>query len=221
MTKETKGLATITAIYIIFLIFPLLTPLLGFSKSLRMAIPMGFYIFLFLLGTFVLRHKLKENFSRIWQHKLKSLGIIVLVFLAMTVLDILGVLITQFGYSLLNITQTSLTNDSNIGKVIEFLPLPLVILVLGILGPFVEEIIFRYILFNFLKKYCPVGVAILLSSLCFALIHVKHFTVAELLGVLPHFASGLVFAYTYHKTDNLLFSSAVHIFYNTSAFLLI
>ena len=139
----------------------------------------------------------------------------------MTLFTIAGSFLAQFDYSFFNIDQSNLTNDTNIGSAMNLFPVPLLILVLGILGPFVEEIIYRYILLNFFKKYCSVGVAIFLSSLCFAMIHVNHFTANELLGVLPHFMSGLVFAYTYHKTDNLLFSSAVHIFNNSSIFLLI
>lgn len=221
MTKETRGLALIAGIYFLLFVIPHFIHFSYGNQSLRMIIPLLAYIFLALFGLYVLRYRLKENLSWIKQHKLKSLGITLLVFLAMTLFTIAGSFLAQFDYSFFNIDQSNLTNDTNIGSAMNLFPVPLLILVLGVLGPFVEEIIYRYILLNFFKKYCSVGVAIFLSSLCFAMIHVNHFTANELLGVLPHFMSGIVFAYTYYKTDNLLFSSAVHISNNTSIFLLI
>lgn len=220
MTKETKGLISFVSIY--FLVFVILhfMPFSDGNQTLKILLSLLVYTFLAFFGMYILSNHLKESFSWIKRHKLKSLGIVILVFLAMTLFDIIGSLLTQLAYSLLDIPRATLSNDTNISLAINVIPLPLIILVLGVFGPFVEEIIYRYILLNFFKKYCSAGMSIFLSSLCFALIHVNHFTLSELLGVLPHFMSGLVFAYTYHKIDNLLFSSAVHIFNNTSIFLL-
>ncbi|WP_156812775.1 hypothetical protein [Streptococcus orisratti] len=55
---------------------------------------------------------------------------------------------TQLAYSLLDIPQATLSNDTNISLTINVISLPLIILVLGVFGPFVEEIIYRYILYS-------------------------------------------------------------------------
>ena len=70
-----------------------------------MIIPLLAYIFLALFGLYVLRYRLKENLSWIKQHKLKSLGITLLVFLAMTLFTIAGSFLAQFDYSFFNIDQ--------------------------------------------------------------------------------------------------------------------
>jgi hypothetical protein len=219
MKKETNGLAIFAVIYFIFLIIPHFIHFLHDNQLIKIIVPTIAYIFLALFGIYILHRKLYENLFYIKKYKLKSLGIVIIVFLAMTAFSILGSLMSNLGHSFFNITQTGLTNDTNVGMAANILPIPLVISVLGILGPFVEEIFYRYILFNLFKRHGNAYAAILLSSLCFALIHVNHFTANELLEVLPHFMIGLVFAYTYHKTDNLLFSSIVHIFNNTFMFL--
>ena len=52
-------------------------------------------------------------------------------------------------------------------------PLFLLILSTGIIGPIFEEIIFRYIFYNRLKKKYKTKIAILINSIIFSLIHIN------------------------------------------------
>lgn len=88
------------------------------------------------------------------------------------------------------------------------------------IGPVVEEFFYRGILFNVLngrKKSVIRGmVAVLLSALIFAFIHVSftNFTVTDVLANLPILALGSTTAALYWKTDNIICPILLHVAIN-------
>lgn len=91
---------------------------------------------------------------------------------------------------------------------------PLFILTIVIIAPFLEEVVFRKVLFGALTNKLPVGVAALFSSVVFAAIH---FDFAYLL---VYTGMGLVFCYFYYKTKRLFVSFSIHALMNGTALLL-
>ncbi len=80
---------------------------------------------------------------------------------------------------------------------------PYVILAVVLIGPILEEIIFRKIIFGSLKKVINVWFAALISALLFALAHND--------GHLIIYGSiGLVLAFLYHKTGRIYVSMIAH-----------
>lgn len=77
-----------------------------------------------------------------------------------------------------------------------------------VFAPISEEIVFRGILFNALKKASPVGIAYAVSGVVFALAHgtLVHMIVAIMCGVL--------FAVIYEHTGNLVYNIIAHMIYN-------
>ncbi len=75
----------------------------------------------------------------------------------------------------------------------------------GIVGPILEEILFRYVFLNKLRKFFTTRNAILLSSLVFALLH------GDIVTMLYAFIMGFVFAYVYVKYNNIKISILCHI----------
>src|SRR5699024_10132028 len=71
---------------------------------------------------------------------------------------------------------------------------PLFIVSAAILGPILEEIIFRKILFGYLNEKFNVWIAAFVSSLIFGLVHM------EMQTLIVYMVMGLVFAYIYWKT---------------------
>lgn len=88
MTKETKGLISIVSIYFLVFVIPHFIPFSGGNQTLKILISLLVYTFLAFFGMYVLSNHLKGSFSWIKRHKLKSLGIVIFVFLAMTLFDI-------------------------------------------------------------------------------------------------------------------------------------
>lgn len=85
----------------------------------------------------------------------------------------------------------------------------LAILSSGIIGPILEEILFRYVFLNRLRNFFTTRNAILLSSLVFALLH------GNIITMIYAFIMGFIFAYVYVKYDNIKVSIMCHIGANT------
>ncbi len=85
----------------------------------------------------------------------------------------------------------------------------LAILSSGIIGPILEEMLFRYVFLNRLRNFFTTRNAILLSSLVFALLH------GNIITMIYAFIMGFIFAYVYVKYDNIKVSIMCHIGANT------
>lgn len=95
------------------------------------------------------------------------------------------------------------------------------IITIAVIGPIVEEIFYRGILFGFLKGRGKGIVrsiaAILLSSLIFAFSHTSiiDFSVTDMLSNIPILMLGLTVTTLYWRTDNIFCPIIVHIVINT------
>jgi uncharacterized protein len=86
---------------------------------------------------------------------------------------------------------------------------PLVIIVTSILGPILEEIIFRKILFGVIYTKTNFIIAALISSLLFALLH------GEPQHLLLYASMGFTFAFLYVKTKRIIVPIFAHVAMNT------
>lgn len=87
---------------------------------------------------------------------------------------------------------------------------PIFFFVPSIIGPILEETVFRKIIFGTLYQKYDFHIAAIVSSLVFSLAHF------EFEHVLLYFAVGFVFAYLYYKTKHILVPILSHILMNTS-----
>jgi membrane protease YdiL (CAAX protease family) len=78
-----------------------------------------------------------------------------------------------------------------------------------IIAPFVEELVFRGLLFNALRRYFPFAVAAPLSALLFAYAH------GTPSALIPLWGGGIVLAYVYARTGALTASMLSHATFNT------
>lgn len=86
---------------------------------------------------------------------------------------------------------------------------PIFIIVVTLLGPFLEEIVFRYILFGSLYARFSFLVSALISSLVFALVH------QDFPHLLVYISMGLVFAGLYVKTKRIIVPICAHMMMNS------
>lgn len=136
----------------------------------------------------------------------------------------LGIILvsTQILYNLIitiffpNITSSS--NESGVDNLINSSPL-LAFIAVGIIGPIVEEITYRYGLFSFLKQKSKF-LAYFITILVFSLIHFEfNFTnttilINELLNLPSYIIGAVILCYAYDKKNNLSMSIIAHIFNN-------
>lgn len=92
---------------------------------------------------------------------------------------------------------------------------PVFFFVTAIIGPILEETVFRKIIFGTLNQKYNFHIAAVISSLVFSLAHF------EFEHIILYFAVGFVFAYLYNKTKRILVPILSHILMNTSVIIFV
>jgi membrane protease YdiL (CAAX protease family) len=98
-------------------------------------------------------------------------------------------------------------NTQNIMRLVEVVPL--LIAVVSIIGPILEEVVFRKIIFGSLYGRSNFFIAAIISSFIFALVH------QDFSHLLVYMSMGLTFAFLYVKTSSILVPIFAHVSMNT------
>ncbi len=93
------------------------------------------------------------------------------------------------------------------------LSVPLLILVVSVFGPILEEIVFRKVIFGTLYKRTNFVIAALISSLVFAVVH------RDFSHILVYAAMGFTLSFLYVKTKRLIVPIIAHVAVNTTVML--
>ncbi|WP_312097620.1 type II CAAX endopeptidase family protein [Niallia sp.] len=124
-----------------------------------------------------------------------------------------GVFLSLFAQSFAGIIEQLLgikpgsENTEQIMRLID--AAPFVILVVSIIGPILEEIVFRKIIFGSLYKRFGFFLSALVSSLIFAVAHM------DFVHILLYASMGFTFAFLYVKTKRILVPIFAHVAMNT------
>lgn len=127
------------------------------------------------------------------------------------VLGVLGTLVLSFAVSQLGLQLQGVKQVTD--TVSQPSQLAKILVILAILAPLAEELVFRGLLYGWLARRWGTGVAFIASSLAFAAAHVE---LAHVLLVLP---LGLWFGWLRRRTDSLLPSLLAHMINNGVAVL--
>ena len=126
---------------------------------------------------------------------------------------IIGVFLAYFAQIFAAMIETLLgvkmgsENTQNILHIIE--TMPAAIIVTSIIGPILEEIVFRKIIFGAMYKRFNFFISALISSVIFAAAHM------EFQHILLYSAMGFTFAFLYVKTKHILVPIFAHVTMNT------
>ncbi|HIW35293.1 MAG TPA: CPBP family intramembrane metalloprotease, partial [Candidatus Paenibacillus intestinavium] len=93
--------------------------------------------------------------------------------------------------------QLSTNHDAKVSNEAQADPIYIVMLVTGFLAPFVEEIIFRGLLYQTLKTHYAMSRTIIIQASIFAVIHINP------LQIIYTFALGLLFAWLVVSVNSL------------------
>lgn len=201
-------------------IFPLGLVGLWVPAGHRHPLLMTAYVALFALGTWAWRHELARMIRPIAARKLRSVGILLLGLIGMAVIETLGSLLQMLLQGLLPAANEPLGNDTAISALTGLYPPLVLAVVLGVLGPVVEELVFRQVLIPVISHRAPGWVAVVVSSVLFGMLHMESFAISEWVGVIPHACFGLALGILFLRTrGNLLYPVVLHVLMNLSAFL--
>lgn len=104
----------------------------------------------------------------------------------------------------------SIITDYNVST----LPIYIQILASGIIGPILEELLYRGIVYNKLKEFKSIKISMIISTIIFSLMH---FSIIDSIYTL---FIGYLLVYVYEKSKNLKYSMIIHICINTSVIVL-
>ncbi|WP_066321991.1 CPBP family intramembrane glutamic endopeptidase [Anoxybacteroides amylolyticum] len=100
--------------------------------------------------------------------------------------------------------------SENTKRIVDIIRLtPALVIVTSVIGPILEEVIFRKIIFGTLYQKYNFFIAATISSLLFAAVHM------ELEHLLLYWAMGFTFAFLYAKTRRIFVSIFAHVTMNT------
>ncbi|MFD1708543.1 CPBP family intramembrane glutamic endopeptidase [Siminovitchia sediminis] len=100
--------------------------------------------------------------------------------------------------------------SENTQEILELIELfPMIVLISSIIGPILEEIVFRKVIFGSLYNRMPFGMAAVLSSVIFAFAHM------EPVHLILYTAMGFVFAFLYVLTKRIIVPIIAHVMMNT------
>lgn len=191
---------------VILPILMLLVPGLSKMNQMTISTEICFSIGLGLI-LYIIRNEIKEmmRIKKDW-NKVLLYGIVgfLVVFLLQTILN---PIITLFmGGTVANENEKMLTEMTQANGFFILVPI--------IIGPILEEIVFRYAILGSLIKRMKTSYAIILSSLLFGLIHFS------LINLIVYVLLGVVFSLIYIRSKSLLAPMLAHILMNSMVMVL-
>ena len=119
---------------------------------------------------------------------------------------LIGSIAANYITNLIN-TYLGIEVQDSTGDIISQAPIGIIILVVVIIGPIFEELIFRKIFVDTIGKYST-SLAILISAASFALFH------GNITQIIYTFGAGLILAWVYAKTKKIIYPIILHMLLN-------
>ncbi len=200
----------------IYTVVALLLPRLSYFRHtpLSLWIQTINYIGLGTIGLIAFHGMIKEGVNQWRVHTIKNFLWLIGTFVANIFLSNLSFLpLTMLYPNYISI------NDNSVTEAAAILPIPILFLAFGILGPITEEFIFRIIPIEKGKRI-PVVIRIIVASLLFMIFHMHGLTLQELLYNLSMFITGIIYSIAFIKTKNATIPLFIHLLNNAPALML-
>ena len=214
--SEKKNTIVIIAFLGIYAIVTLLLPRLSYfmHTPLSLWIQAINYMVLGTIGLIAFRSMIMEGVNQWRVHTDKSFLWLMGAFVANIILSNLSALPLAMFYP----NYVSI-NDNSVAEAAAILPIPILFIAFGILGPVTEEFIFRIIPIEKGKRI-PVVVRVIVASLLFMILHMHELTLQELLYNLGMFVTGIIYSVAFIKTKNTTIPLLIHLLNNAPALML-
>lgn len=218
MSNKNKGILIFTILYTALFVFDgvkWLASLMSSSIANYLV-----YVVLALYGSFLFKDRLIKQWNEIRKAKREFFfGVLkgwLFLFLMNVVFEFVSEMLKQFfGLVGQGLNQSNLQSN--------FQDQPLLIAVFAcVIGPLVEELIFRQTLLGYLRKSLPTWLSIFLVGLAFALTHMHSLDLSEWVGAVGYLGGGLAFSIIYVKEkENIYYPLLVHILGNSLSLIIL
>lgn len=174
-----------------YLVLMVLAPMLTPASFMPPAL-MGpaLYAVLAVIGAWALRDILMSALRTVIARPLRTLGATLLGL-------VLAVAAMVAGSALLSLVAAAtgiapgLANDDAVSSSLSRLAPAVALLTFGLIGPVVEELVFRVVVLRAAARCLPVAAAVLVSGVLFGLVHVHTLSPSEVITVIPHACLGV------------------------------
>ncbi|ETE07029.1 MULTISPECIES: CPBP family intramembrane glutamic endopeptidase [Streptococcus] len=178
------------------------------------------YVVLALYGSFLFKDRLIKQWNEIRKTKRKFfLGVLTgwLFLILMTVVfEFVSEMLKQF----VGLDGQGL-NQSNIQSAFQEQPL-LIAVFACVIGPLVEELIFRQTLLRYLRKSLPTWLSIFIVGFAFALTHMHSLDLSEWVGAVGYLGAGLALSIIFVKEkENIYYPLLVHMLSNSLSLIIL
>ena len=218
MSNKNKGILIFAILYTVLFVF-------DGVKWLAFLMPSSIanylvYVVLALYGSFLFKDRLIQQWKEIRKTKRKFFfGVLtgwLFLFLMTVVFEFVSEMLKQF----FGLVGQGL-NQSNIQSAFQEQPL-LIAVFACVIGPLVEELVFRQTLLRYLRKSLPTWLSIFIVGFAFALIHMHSLDLSEWVGAVGYLGAGLAFSIIYVKEkENIYYPLLVHMLSNSISLIIL
>ena len=218
MSNKNKGILIFAIVYTVLFVF-------DGVKLLAFLMPSAItnylvYVVLALYGSFLFKDRLIKQWNEIRKTKRKFFfGVLtgcLFLFLMTVAFEFVSEMLKQFFW----LVGQGL-NQSNIQSTFQEQPI-LIAVFACVIGPLVEELIFRQTLLRYLRKSLPTWLSIFIAGLAFALTHMHSLALSEWIGAVGYLGGGLAFSIIYVKEkENIYYPLLVHMLGNSLSLIIL
>ena len=219
MSNKNKGILIFAILYTVLFVF-------DGAKLLASVMPSAIanylkylvYVVLALYGSFLCKDRLIQQWKEIRKTKRKFFFGVLKGLLFLILMTVIFKFVSEMLRQFLGLDGQSL-NQSNLQSIFQEQPL-LIAVFACIIGPLMEELLFRQILLRYLRKSLPTWLSIFIVGLAFALIHMHSLSLLEWVGAVGYLGGGLAFSIIYVKEkENIYYPLVVHMIMNSLSYI--
>lgn len=221
MSNKNKGILIFAILYTVLFVF-------DGAKLLASVMPSAIanylkylvYVVLALYGSFLCKDRLIQQWKEIRKTKRKFFFGVLKGLLFLILMTVIFEFVSEMLRQFLGLDGQSL-NQSNLQSIFQEQPL-LIAVFACIIGPLMEELLFRQILLRYLRKSLPTWLSVFLVGLVFALTHMHSLSLSEWIGAVGYLGGGLAFSIIYVKEkENIYYPLFVHMLGNSLSFIIL
>ena len=218
MSNKNKGILIFAILYTVLFVFDGVK-LLAFLMPSAIANYLV-YVVLALYGSFLFKDRLIKQWDEIRKTKRQFFfGVLtgwLFLFLMNVVFEFVSEMLKQF----FGLVGQGL-NQSNIQSTFQEQPI-LIAVFACVIGPLVEELIFRQTLLRYLRKSLPTWLSIFIAGLAFALTHMHSLDLSEWIGAVGYLGAGLALSIIYVKEkENIYYPLLIHMLSNSLSLIIL
>ena len=218
MSNKNKGILIFAILYTVLFVFDGVKWLASLMQSAITNYLV--YVVLALYGSFLFKDRLIKQWNEIRKTKRKFFfGVLtgwLFLFLMTVVFEFASEMLRQF----FGLVGQGL-NQSNIQSTFQEQPI-LIAVFACVIGPLVEELIFRQTLLRYLRKSLPTWLSIFIVGFAFALTHMHSLDLSEWIGAVGYLGAGLALSIIYVKEkENIYYPLLIHMLSNSLSLIIL